>query len=97
MEKSDIALDSRTESSHSIAKIPQPGDSGSDLDRAYWYMRQSDVAVANQANSSRALEALRRKVDSWIVPIFFACYTTEFIDKALLNVRALLLVVYILY
>lgn len=94
MEKSDIALDSRTESSHSIAKTPQPGDSGSGLDRAYWYMQQSDVA--NQANSSRALEALRRRVDWWIVPICFACYTMQFIDKALLNVRALLLVVYIL-
>lgn len=57
-----------------------------DLDQAYWYVHESNNAVEA---TPRELSALRRKVDWRIVPIMFCCYTMQFIDKVLLNVRIL--------
>ena len=54
------------------------------LDQAYWYVQDSSNAV--EATSAE-LRRLRRKIDWWIVPIMFACYTMQFIDKVSLNVR----------
>ncbi|KAL8706571.1 MAG: hypothetical protein Q9201_000384 [Fulgogasparrea decipioides] len=48
------------------------------LDQAFWYVHESrnvDEATPNE------LRALRCKIDWWIVPIMFCCYTMQFIDK----------------
>ncbi|KAI4137222.1 MAG: hypothetical protein LQ341_005236 [Variospora aurantia] len=58
-----------------------------DLDQAYWYMQQSDNAVEA---SPLQLSRLRRKIDWWIVPIMFLCYTMQFIDKVSLNYAAVM-------
>lgn len=57
------------------------GKDGKDLDQAYIYLAQQnhDLETVN-------LAALRRKVDWRIVPIMFACYTMQFIDKVMINV-----------
>lgn len=58
------------------------------LDQAYWYVHDSSNVVEATPNQ---LRALRRKIDWWIVPIMFCCYTMQFIDKVLLNVSVLIL------
>lgn len=52
-----------------------------DLDQAYLYINHQ-----SQADETVDLKALRRKIDWWIVPIMFACYTLQFIDKVVINV-----------
>jgi hypothetical protein len=58
-----------------------PGNRGSDLDAAYLYLAQHP-----NEETAVDLKALRRKIDWWIVPIAFACYTMQFIDKVMINV-----------
>ena len=59
---------------------------GQNLDKAYWYM-QSASATQDVVDSTPAeLRRLRMKIDWWIVPIMFLCYTMQFLDKVLLNV-----------
>lgn len=52
-----------------------------DLDKAYLYLNHQ-----SEAGETVDLKALRRKIDWWIVPIMFACYTLQFIDKVVINV-----------
>ena len=59
--------------------------SDDNLDKAYWYVHQSENAKDEEA-TPRQLKALRRKIDWRIVPIMFLCYTMQFIDKVSLNV-----------
>lgn len=54
-----------------------------DLDKAYLYLNHQ-----SEAAETVDLKALRRKIDWWIVPIMFACYTLQFIDKVVINVSA---------
>lgn len=54
-----------------------------DLDEAYKYLENVGVPVNGDDID---LKALRRKIDWHIIPIAFACYTMQFIDKVLLNV-----------
>ncbi|KAL8664900.1 MAG: hypothetical protein Q9168_007812 [Polycauliona sp. 1 TL-2023] len=58
-----------------------------DIDQAYWYVQDSNNAV--EATPAE-LRRLRRKIDFWIVPIMFACYTMQFIDKVSLNYAAVM-------
>ncbi|KAL8858714.1 MAG: hypothetical protein Q9178_004802 [Gyalolechia marmorata] len=58
-----------------------------ELDQAYWYVQDSSNAV--EATSAE-LRRLRRKIDWWIVPIMFACYTMQFVDKVSLNYAAVM-------
>ncbi|KAL9634909.1 MAG: hypothetical protein Q9204_002818 [Flavoplaca sp. TL-2023a] len=58
-----------------------------DLDQAYWYVQESSNAV--EATPTE-LRRLRRKIDWWIVPIMFLCYTMQFIDKVSLNYAAVM-------
>lgn len=55
-----------------------------DVDAAWKFLNShrdaSDVASVN-------LDALRRKIDWHIVPLMFCCYTMQFLDKVILNVR----------
>lgn len=55
-----------------------------DLDQAYKYLEAKDHGTTDV--EALNLKALRRKIDWRIVPIMFACYTMQFIDKVLLNV-----------
>jgi hypothetical protein len=63
----------------------QYGVKGRDLDQAYWYVQESGSHKEGQV-SDIELKALRRKIDWWIIPIMFCCYTMQFIDKVSLNV-----------
>ncbi|KFY32595.1 hypothetical protein V493_00064 [Pseudogymnoascus sp. VKM F-4281 (FW-2241)] len=56
-----------------------------DLDQAYLYINHQ-----SQADETVDLKALRRKIDWWIVPIMFACYTLQFIDKVVINYAAVM-------
>jgi len=76
-------------------EIPSPGNGSSsqnahiqDLDEAYWYVYESSDAAVTA--SPQELRRIRRKVDWWIVPIMFCCYTMQFIDKVLLNYAAVM-------
>ena len=88
--KSEIAADTHAEIStpenlslNTPDKFYAESDhQGRDLDNAYWYVQEHDTAQW----SALELKALRRKIDWWIVPIMFCCYTMQFIDKVLLNV-----------
>lgn len=75
-----------TSSSHAHHPVAEKGYGTHDqnLDQAYWYVQSSNTAV--EATPAE-LRRLRRKIDWWIVPIMFACYTMQFIDKVSLNVR----------
>jgi len=42
------------------------------------------------AASPAEIRRIRVKVDWWIVPIMFLCYTMRFIDKVLLNYAAVM-------
>lgn len=55
-----------------------------DVDDAFKYLH--DHAVAGSESTSINLAALRRKIDWRIVPIMFACYVLQFIDKVVINV-----------
>lgn len=74
-----------TSSSHAPHPVAEKGYGTHDqnLDQAYWYVQSSSTAV--EATPAE-LRRLRRKVDWWIVPIMFASYTMQFIDKVSLNV-----------
>ncbi|KAL8685579.1 MAG: hypothetical protein Q9218_007672 [Villophora microphyllina] len=77
-----------TSSSHGHGAGDKPHTRhGHDLDQAYWFVHDSRDVVEATPNE---LRALRRKVDWWIVPIMFCCYTMQFIDKVLLNYAAVM-------
>lgn len=40
-----------------------------------------------EANGVVDMAALRRKIDWHILPLMFCCYTMQFLDKVILNVR----------
>ena len=75
--------DARAEHPHS----PSPEQTARDLDQAFWYVEKSSAGNDVYPSSARDLKALRRRIDWHIVPIMFCCYTMQFIDKVLLNVR----------
>lgn len=76
---------SRDTSSSHVRPVTDKGHEArdQDLDQAYWYVQDSSNAV--EATPTE-LRRLRRKIDWWIVPIMFLCYTMQFIDKVSLNV-----------
>ena len=94
--KSEIAADTHAEAStpeNLSLNTPEKGNTehdaqGRDLDKAYWYVQEHDTSQW----SVLELKALRRKIDWWIVPIMFCCYTMQFIDKVLLNVCSVYMV-----
>ena len=58
------------------------GENSSGIDTAWRFLdkhRDAHVAVD--------ITALRRKIDWHIVPLMFCCYTMQFLDKVILNVR----------
>lgn len=66
------------------ASDPSRTQDMSDPDQAYDFLKS---AIASQdAVAQVDLKKLRRKVDWYIVPVMFLCYTVQFIDKVSLNV-----------
>lgn len=61
-------------------------DNPGDVDTAWKFLdsHRETAAVVD-------LDALRRKIDWHIVPLMFCCYTMQFLDKVILNVREILL------
>ena len=56
------------------------------VDTAWKFLdHHRDVAASNV---SVDIDALRRKIDWRIVPLMFCCYTMQFLDKVILNVRS---------
>lgn len=54
---------------------------GADIDAALYYI-QNATKTGSFVNEKQLL----RKIDWRIVPIMFACYTMQFVDKVLINV-----------
>ena len=66
--------------------IPDNASGTSALDSAWKYLdkhRDADASTAGPID----IAALRRKIDWHIVPLMFLCYTLQFLDKVILNVR----------
>lgn len=55
------------------------------IDQAYSYMLHAKRSGIVEKSPSE-IKRLRRKIDWWIVPIMFCCYTMQFLDKVSLNV-----------
>jgi hypothetical protein len=55
------------------------------IDAAWKYLDDHRDATAVDAVD---VKALRRRIDFRIVPLMFLCYTLQFLDKVILNVRA---------
>lgn len=58
--------------------------SSGEVDDAWKYLDGHRDAAAVDAID---LTALRRRIDFRIVPLMFLCYTLQFLDKVILNVR----------
>ena len=57
-------------------------DDRPDVDAAWKFINDH-----GNADDTVNLAALRRKIDWHIVPLMFLCYTMQFLDKVILNVR----------
>ena len=81
-----LSVDSREH--HPIdTKNPHNGITNEkDLDRAYLYMNEHATEAETADADAVDLVRLRRKIDWRIVPIMFAAYTMQFIDKVMINV-----------
>ena len=80
---SKVMTHTRAEHPHSLLTE----QTARDLDQAFWYVENSSAGNDVYPSSARDLKALRRRIDWHIVPIMCCCYTMQFIDKVLLNVR----------
>ncbi|KAH8725990.1 major facilitator superfamily transporter [Phaeosphaeriaceae sp. PMI808] len=56
---------------------------------AAWTFLQTH-ANATTESSPASIKAIRRKIDYHIVPLMFACYTLQFLDKVILNYAAVM-------
>lgn len=56
------------------------------IDAAWTYLNKH----AGIDSSTVDMRSLRRKIDWHIVPLMFCCYTMQFLDKVILNVRYLM-------
>jgi hypothetical protein len=63
---------------------PRPPSPPRSIDLAYQFLKQHSQ-IADAPDEER-IKALLWRVDLRIVPIMFACYTTQFLDKVLINV-----------
>lgn len=73
--------------SRQLTSLPSIDDCGVDnLDEAFKYLHDHNDAGSEGVN----IPALRRKIDWHIVPIMFACYVLQFLDKVVINVGLLL-------
>lgn len=63
------------------------GGSSGRVDTAWKYLDAHRDVGDNSDSEPIDLAALRRKIDWHIVPLMFLCYTLQFLDKVILNVR----------
>ena len=91
-ERSERALEKSSSPPSTASSLPsEVRDRGptthKDVDQAFVFL---DLAHHNHAGAETPYsDALRRRVDWRIVPIMFACYTMQYLDKVLLNVSLL--------
>ncbi|KAI9788512.1 MAG: hypothetical protein M1816_006852 [Peltula sp. TS41687] len=90
----DGAAGSQTSSTPPQSTFAAPPNHGhadiqdKDVDLAYKYLETNDVHA--EGADEIDIQTLKRKIDWRIVPIMFACYTMQFIDKVLLNYAAVM-------
>lgn len=60
------------------------GSANSGVDKAWEFLNDNRDTGAAEAID---INVLRRKIDWRIVPLMFLCYTMQFLDKVILNVR----------
>jgi hypothetical protein len=63
------------------------GGSSTRVDAAWKYLDTNRDVNDTTDGEPVDLAALRRKIDWHIVPLMFLCYTLQFLDKVILNVR----------
>lgn len=63
-------------------------DPSGNVDTAWQFLDKHRQTAAS--NVSVDIDVLRRKIDWRIVPLMFCCYTMQFLDKVILNVRMFL-------
>lgn len=89
VEKKDISVhESDGIPINNDAVIASHSDNDSRFDQALDFLKQhkneAAVSLSRQASFTRAL---RRRVDFRVIPFLCCCYTLNFLDKVLLNVR----------
>lgn len=93
----DIAVGDRSPSSEGSAGPSTNGAANAEaaaagasaqVDQAWKFLNSNRDAAAEEDSSSIDMKALRRKIDLRVVPLLFFCYTMQFLDKVILNVRA---------
>ena len=68
---------------HKDAKTTENHTAG--VDQAWKFLDRHRDAAAEHAPVD--MDALRRRIDYRVVPLMFCCYTMQFLDKVILNVR----------
>ncbi|KAF3479891.1 allantoate permease [Arthroderma uncinatum] len=61
-----------------------------DLDQAYQFLQTYGETSDGEEATAEDLKKIRWKVDLYIIPIMFVCYTMQFIDKVSLNYAAVM-------
>lgn len=89
VEKKNISIhESDGPSKDSDGVLANSSDNDSRFDQALDFLKQhkndAAVSLSRQASFTRAL---RRRVDFRVIPFLCCCYTLNFLDKVLLNVR----------
>lgn len=89
VEKKDISVHESDGISKDNDTVPADhSDNDSRFDQALDFLKQhkneAAVSLSRQAAFTRAL---RRRVDFRVIPFLCCCYTLNFLDKVLLNVR----------
>jgi hypothetical protein len=84
-EKPNSSIQQHAADLREITKTPSVEKTGADdLDEAFRYLRDH----TDEQSEGVDLKALRRKIDWHIVPIMFACYVLQFLDKVVINVSS---------
>ncbi|OAL71791.1 MFS transporter [Trichophyton violaceum] len=71
-------------------EMPVTSGASRDLDQAYRFLQQYGESGESAQASAAELKRIRWKVDLYIIPIMFVCYTMQFIDKVSLNYAAVM-------
>lgn len=84
-DSASVTKGSTRDKNDNVVAVPADDASGSNVDAAWKYLENH----RQDANGTDAvdLSALRLKIDFRIVPLMFLCYTLQFLDKVILNVR----------
>jgi hypothetical protein len=75
-------------SRHVGGTILQSSTDKSNIDEAWTFL--NSLANTNLETRIIDIKTLRRKIDWHIIPLLFACYTMQFLDKVILNYAAVM-------